>query len=57
MKAFSFEEIISFISQYIQPSEGDIIYTWRSKGVGKLSNNDKTNLYIDGNLIAEINVK
>ncbi len=54
---FSFEKIIYFISQYIKLSEGDIIYTGTPKGVGRLSRNDKINLYIDGHLISEIILK
>ncbi len=54
---FSFRKIISFLSSYIQLKNGDIIYTGTPQGVGKLSQFDKIELYIEDKLISEIKVK
>ncbi|MCZ2158283.1 fumarylacetoacetate hydrolase family protein [Bartonella sp. 220] len=54
---FSFRKIISFLSSYIQLENGDIIYTGTPQGVGKLSQFDRIELYIEDKLISEIKVK
>lgn len=54
---FSFDKIISFISQYIKLEKGDVIYTGTPAGVGKLSSGDNIKLFIEEKLISEINVK
>nr|WP_275450240.1 fumarylacetoacetate hydrolase family protein [Bartonella vinsonii] len=54
---FSFRKIISFLSSYIQLENGDIIYTGTPQAVGKLSQFDRIELYIEDKLISEIKVK
>ncbi|WP_406604544.1 fumarylacetoacetate hydrolase family protein [Bartonella gliris] len=54
---FSFEKIISFLSHYIQLKRGDLIYTGTPKGVGKLSQFDRIELYLENQLISELKVK
>ncbi|WP_375684668.1 fumarylacetoacetate hydrolase family protein [Bartonella sp. AP1QHHD] len=54
---FSFEKIISFLSHYIQLRRGDLIYTGTPQGVGKLSQFDRIELYLENQLISELKVK
>ncbi|WP_375618688.1 MULTISPECIES: fumarylacetoacetate hydrolase family protein [unclassified Bartonella] len=54
---FSFEKIISFLSHYIQLRRGDFIYTGTPQGVGKLSQFDRIELYLENQLISELKVK
>ncbi|EJF83584.1 fumarylacetoacetate hydrolase family protein [Candidatus Bartonella washoeensis] len=54
---FSFKKIISFLSSHIQLRRGDIIYTGTPQGVGKLSQFDRIELYLQDQLISELEVK
>lgn len=44
---FSFDEIISYISQYFTLRIGDIIFTGTPAGVGKVEENDSLQAYIE----------
>ena len=44
---FSFDEIISYISQYFTLRIGDIIFTGTPAGVGKVEENDALQGYIE----------
>lgn len=54
---FNFNDIISFISQFIELDVGDVIFTGTPSGVGKLSTNDKLKLTINHNIISELSVR
>lgn len=44
---FSFDDIIAFASQYFTLRVGDLIFTGTPKGVGKVSENDLLEAYLD----------
>lgn len=44
---FSFDDIIAFASQYFTLRVGDLIFTGTPKGVGKVSENDILEAYLD----------
>lgn len=54
---FRFDDLISFISTFIELTPGDVIFTGTPSGVGKLNSNDKMKLFINGKVISELNVK
>jgi len=54
---FSFNEIVSYISQFITLKTGDLIFTGTPFGVGKLNIGDKLEGYIQDKKLLEINVK
>lgn len=54
---FNFNDIISFISQFIELDVGDVIFTGTPSGVGKLTTNDRLKLLINKDIISELNVK
>ncbi len=53
---FGFSRIISFISEFIELNEGDVIFTGTPHGVGKLSSGDNIKLFIEENMLAELEV-
>ena len=53
---FKFNDIISFISEFIERTLGDVIFTGTPSGVGKLNRNDELQLIIN-NIISEISIK
>ena len=53
---FGFDEIISYISQYITLCEGDLIYTGTPSGIGKLSKNDFLEGFMENNKVLEIRI-
>lgn len=53
---FKFNDIISFISEFIELTLGDVIFTGTPSGVGKLNRNDELQLIIN-NIISEISIK
>ena len=44
---FSFDDIISFASQYFTLRVGDLIFTGTPQGVGKVSENDYLEVYLE----------
>ncbi|RYE57950.1 MAG: 2-hydroxyhepta-2,4-diene-1,7-dioate isomerase, partial [Sphingobacteriales bacterium] len=54
---FSFEKIISFVSQYITLKKGDLIFTGTPAGVGKLNPGDKLEGFLEEEQFLCIDVK
>jgi len=54
---FSFETIISFVSQYITLRKGDLIYTGTPAGVGPVAIGDHLEGYIEAIKLLDFNVK
>ena len=45
---FSPDDIIAFVSQYFTLRVGDLIFTGTPKGVGKVSENDELEMFLEG---------
>ncbi len=54
---FSFEKIISFVSQYITLKKGDLIFTGTPAGVGKINKGDKLEAWLEGKQLLNFDVK
>ncbi|MBK9291205.1 MAG: fumarylacetoacetate hydrolase family protein [Bacteroidetes bacterium] len=54
---FSFDHIISYVSQFITLREGDYIFTGTPEGVGQTQINDRFELFIEDQLMLTFNVK
>ena len=54
---FSFEEIVSFVSQYFTLKVGDLIYTGTPAGVGKISIGDTLEGFIENKLMLTCLIK
>ena len=54
---FSFEKIISFVSQYITLKKGDLIFTGTPEGVGKTNKGDKLEAWLEGTQLLNFDVK
>ncbi|MBC7382634.1 MAG: fumarylacetoacetate hydrolase family protein [Bacteroidia bacterium] len=54
---FSFEQIVSFVSQYFTLKVGDLIYTGTPAGVGKVAIGDKLQGYLEQELMLSCEVK
>ncbi len=54
---FSFDQIVSHISQYVTLKQGDLIFTGTPAGVGPLNIGDHLEAEIDGRKLLEIRVK
>jgi len=54
---FSFEKIISFVSQYITLKKGDLIFTGTPAGVGKVNRGDKLEASLEGRQLLNFDVK
>lgn len=54
---FSFDEIVSFVSQYFTLKVGDLIYTGTPSGVGKVSIGDKLEGFIEDKLMLTCEIK
>ena len=54
---FSFDKIISFISQFITLKIGDLIYTGTPVGVGAVKIGDKLEAYLEGEKLLAFEVK
>ncbi len=54
---FSFDQIVSHISQYITLKQGDLIFTGTPAGVGPLNIGDHLQAEINGRTLLEIRVK
>lgn len=54
---FSFEKIISFVSQYITLKKGDLIFTGTPEGVGKINQGDKLEAWLEDKQLLNFDVK
>lgn len=54
---FKFEDIISFVSQYITLKKGDLIFTGTPKGVGKVKAGDHLEGYLEHEKLLDFYVK
>ncbi len=53
---FNFDEIIAFVSQYFTLRVGDIIFTGTPKGVGKVSENDLLEAFLEDKKLFDVRV-
>ena len=53
---FSFDEIISFVSQFFTLRTGDLIFTGTPKGVGKIAENDLLEAWLENKKIMDITI-
>lgn len=53
---FQFDEIIAFVSQYFTLKLGDLIFTGTPKGVGKVSENDTLEGYLENKKVIDIRI-
>jgi len=54
---FSFEKIISYISQFITLKKGDLVFTGTPAGVAKVKINDKLEAFIGDQKLLTVNIK
>ncbi|MGZ3920876.1 MAG: fumarylacetoacetate hydrolase family protein [Bacteroidia bacterium] len=54
---FSFDKIISYVSQYITLKTGDLIFTGTPEGVGQVNIGDKLEGFINGERFLTLNIK
>ena len=54
---FSFDRIISYVSQFISLKPGDLIFTGTPAGVGPIQINDHFEVFIEDEKLLEFNVK
>lgn len=54
---FSFEALISFVSQYITLKKGDLIFTGTPQGVGPVKIGDHLAGYLEGEKLLDFHVK
>jgi acylpyruvate hydrolase len=54
---FSFERIISFVSQYITLKKGDLIFTGTPEGVGKTNKGDKLQAWLNSQELLNFEAK
>lgn len=54
---FSFENIITFVSQYITLKKGDLIFTGTPEGVGKINQGDKLEAWLEDKQLLNFDVK
>ncbi len=54
---FSFEKLITFISQYITLKKGDLIFTGTPAGVGKIFIGDKLTGYLENEKLLDFEIK
>jgi acylpyruvate hydrolase len=54
---FSFEKIISFVSQYITLKKGDLIFTGTPEGVGQVHPGDKLTAFLAGEQLLNFDIK
>lgn len=54
---FSFDQIISYVSQFVTLKVGDLIYTGTPEGVGAVNIGDKLQGFVKGELFLEFEVK
>ncbi|MEG2508349.1 MAG: fumarylacetoacetate hydrolase family protein, partial [Chryseobacterium sp.] len=53
---FSIDDIIAFVSQYFTLRVGDLIFTGTPEGVGKVSENDVLEAYLEDEKILDIRI-
>ncbi|MGB4774478.1 MAG: fumarylacetoacetate hydrolase family protein [Daejeonella sp.] len=54
---FSFEKVITFVSQYITLKKGDLIFTGTPSGVGKVSIGDHLRGYLENEKLLDFHIK
>ena len=54
---FKFENIISFVSQYITLKKGDLIFTGTPEGVGQVQQGDQLEAWLEGKQLINFGVK
>jgi 2-keto-4-pentenoate hydratase/2-oxohepta-3-ene-1,7-dioic acid hydratase (catechol pathway) len=54
---FSPEKIIAFVSQYFTLRVGDLIFTGTPKGVGKVSENDILEAYLEEQKVLDLRIQ
>jgi acylpyruvate hydrolase len=54
---FSFEKIISFVSQYITLKKGDLIFTGTPEGVGKVKQGDQLECWLEDKQLLNFSIK
>jgi acylpyruvate hydrolase len=54
---FSFEKIISFVSQYITLKKGDLIFTGTPEGVGQVKQGDQLEAWLTNTQLLNFNIK
>lgn len=54
---FSFDKVISYVSQFVTLKQGDLIYTGTPEGVGPVKMGDKMEGFINGVSFLTLNVK
>jgi acylpyruvate hydrolase len=54
---FSFEKIISYVSEFITLKNGDLIFTGTPAGVGKVNAGDKLEAFIEEKKLLTVNIK
>ena len=57
MLIFSFDEIVSYISQYFTLQQGDLIYTGTPQGVGPVKIDDILEGFVEEQLLVRCEVK
>lgn len=54
---FSFDKIVSYVSQFVTLQEGDYIFTGTPHGVGEVKVGDRLELFLEGELVFWFRVK
>ena len=54
---FSPEQIIAFVSQYFTLRVGDLIFTGTPKGVGKVSENDELQAFLEDQKVFKLRIQ
>ena len=54
---FSFDKVVSYVSQFVTLNEGDIIFTGTPQGVGEVHVGDKLELFLEGESVFGFRVK
>ena len=54
---FSFDKVISYVSQFITLKQGDLIYTGTPEGVGQVNAGDKLEGFLNGESFLKLNIK
>ena len=57
MMIFSPEKIIAFVSQYFTLRVGDLIFTGTPKGVGKVSENDILEAFLEDRKVFDLRIQ
>lgn len=54
---FSFNKVISYVSQFVTLKTGDLIYTGTPEGVGPVKTGDKLEGFVNGESFLKLNIK